>query len=407
MRALFYSPKGTGHVNPTLPLVRGLIERGHDVTYTLTSEWKERLEKMGCRYRNMGTEEKFTTADFHPTAPFYRQLLPATAALLPRFVDEARELRPDVVIFDSCAPWGYAVSEILGVPGICSLSTLVFDHEEAEREAGSPKDRLDTKNLEALAEIESRWKVDFRDRDLGLFYGRENLVFSCEELNPTRANVRGTFHFVGPTFTETTDIGDLEKFARGRHRIYVSMGSVVGEKSGVDARFFQPFIDAFGGRDGYELLISAGPNTDSFGPAPALPSNVVVRRSVPQTAVLAHTDVFITHMGANSMHEGLFHGVPLVGIPFFGDQPGNTRRVVGLDAGVLLPREEISPARIFADVERASTLRPNAARLGKSLRACGGLERALAVIANAAQSMEKVLPTFTGAPANEGIRTLR
>lgn len=31
MRALFYSPKGTGHVNPTLPLVRGLVERGHDV----------------------------------------------------------------------------------------------------------------------------------------------------------------------------------------------------------------------------------------------------------------------------------------------------------------------------------------------------------------------------------------
>lgn len=29
MRVLFYGVKGAGHVNPTLPLVRGLVERGH------------------------------------------------------------------------------------------------------------------------------------------------------------------------------------------------------------------------------------------------------------------------------------------------------------------------------------------------------------------------------------------
>ena len=79
MRALFFSPKGTGHVNPTLPLVRGLVARGHEVTYCLTAEWRERLEAMGCRYRNMGTQEAFTTADFNPSAGFYQQLLPATA----------------------------------------------------------------------------------------------------------------------------------------------------------------------------------------------------------------------------------------------------------------------------------------------------------------------------------------
>jgi UDP:flavonoid glycosyltransferase YjiC (YdhE family) len=33
MRAPFYSVKGTGHVNPTLPLVQGLVQQGHDVTY--------------------------------------------------------------------------------------------------------------------------------------------------------------------------------------------------------------------------------------------------------------------------------------------------------------------------------------------------------------------------------------
>ena len=126
MRASFYSVKGAGHTNPTLPLARALALRGHDVTYTLTSEWKDRLEAMGCRYRNMGTSEAFTTADFNPGAPFYRQLLPTTAAILPRLLEEARASRPDVVVFDSCAPWGYAISEILGVPGICSTAYLAM-----------------------------------------------------------------------------------------------------------------------------------------------------------------------------------------------------------------------------------------------------------------------------------------
>ena len=92
---------------------------------------------------------------------------------------------PDVVVFDSCAPWGYAISEILKVPGICSVSTLVFDRDEVKRHSGAPSERMDATQLAAIAELERRWGLDFSHRDIGLFYGRENLVFSCEELNPT------------------------------------------------------------------------------------------------------------------------------------------------------------------------------------------------------------------------------
>ena len=144
--------------------------------------------------------------------------------------------------------------------------------------------------------------------------------------------------------------------------------------------------DAFGGREGYELLVSARAAADSFGALGSLPRNVTVRRSVPQTAVLAHTDAFVTHVGANSMHEGLFHGVPLVCVPHFGDQPQNADRVVAQGAGVLMPPGEISADRVAAEVERVNgeSFRANAARLATSLRACGGLERALRIIEGAA-----------------------
>jgi UDP:flavonoid glycosyltransferase YjiC (YdhE family) len=82
------------------------------------------------------------------------------------------------------------------------------------------------------------------------------------------------------------------------------------------------------------------------------------------------------------MHEALFHGVPLVCAPHFGDQPQNAARVVAEGAGVLMPPSEISAARVAAEVERVSgeSFRANAARLSTKLRACGGLERALSLM---------------------------
>lgn len=69
---------------------------------------------------------------------------------------------------------------------------------------------------------------------------------------------------------------------------------------------------------------------------PGKPDNVMVRAWFPQQDVLANdnVNVFITNGGLLSLTEAVYHGVPLVGIPFFGDQFLNMLRAERAGYGV-------------------------------------------------------------------------
>lgn len=60
--------------------------------------------------------------------------------------------------------------------------------------------------------------------------------------------------------------------------------------------------------------------------------------------LIAHRNVkaFITHGGLMSMQESIFHGVPLLCIPIYGDQMLNVKRAVLGGYGVLLNLNNIT-----------------------------------------------------------------
>lgn len=61
---------------------------------------------------------------------------------------------------------------------------------------------------------------------------------------------------------------------------------------------------------------------------PGKPDNVLIRNWLPQQDILAHPNIklFITHGGLLSTTETIYHGVPILAIPVFGDQPANSER---------------------------------------------------------------------------------
>ncbi|XP_042333612.1 UDP-glucuronosyltransferase 2A2-like isoform X4 [Sceloporus undulatus] len=56
-----------------------------------------------------------------------------------------------------------------------------------------------------------------------------------------------------------------------------------------------------------------------------LGSNTRLYDWIPQNDLLGHpkTKAFITHGGTNGVYEAIYHGIPMVGIPMFADQPDN------------------------------------------------------------------------------------
>lgn len=69
-----------------------------------------------------------------------------------------------------------------------------------------------------------------------------------------------------------------------------------------------------------------------------LGNNTLVVNWLPQNDLLGHpkTRVFVTHGGTNGVREAIYHGVPVVGLPLFFDQPDNLSRIRAKGGAVIV-----------------------------------------------------------------------
>ncbi|CAH1375667.1 hypothetical protein MTP99_017076 [Tenebrio molitor] len=78
------------------------------------------------------------------------------------------------------------------------------------------------------------------------------------------------------------------------------------------------------------------------------PPNVKIMKWLPQQDILAHPNVraFISHGGLLSTIETVYHGVPIVGIPVFGDQKNNIAAAMNNGFAVSMPLAEITEEKL-------------------------------------------------------------
>nr|XP_972090.2 PREDICTED: UDP-glucuronosyltransferase 2B10-like [Tribolium castaneum] len=78
------------------------------------------------------------------------------------------------------------------------------------------------------------------------------------------------------------------------------------------------------------------------------PKNVKIMKWLPQQDILAHQNVvaFISHGGLLSTIEAVYHGVPIIGIPVFGDQESNIAAAASKGYAVPVPLKELSEEKL-------------------------------------------------------------
>lgn len=88
-----------------------------------------------------------------------------------------------------------------------------------------------------------------------------------------------------------------------------------------------------------------------------IPDNVLALNWLPQQDILAHPSVtlLITHGGLNSINEAKFFGVPVLGIPIFGDQQLNMNLVVEEGSGIIVPFADCNEETFFAAINEILT----------------------------------------------------
>lgn len=78
----------------------------------------------------------------------------------------------------------------------------------------------------------------------------------------------------------------------------------------------------------------------------------MIQKWMPQNDILAHPNVilFISHGGLFGTAESLYHGVPLLLVPFFGDQFRNAHRIKMGGYGEFLKHHELTEKTVHAAI---------------------------------------------------------
>uniref|UniRef100_G3PL46 UDP-glucuronosyltransferase n=1 Tax=Gasterosteus aculeatus TaxID=69293 RepID=G3PL46_GASAC len=376
------------------PLLETLIDRGHQVTVLVpsTSMFMSTKEPSRFGYEpfnvsvSMETMEKFMK-DFLQFSMYEIDHMSYVQIYI-RFMDmmednlnkmfiyldgvvksepimkKLKDRKYDLLLADPVYRGGDLVADILGIPLIFSLRFSLAHHWE--RQCGqlpAPPSFVPG----AMSKLTDR--MDFSERVWNfLFYALQDIVIdhvSWNVLDKYYSEVKGTptsacetmgradiwlmrnywdFDFPRPSLPNFKFVGgihcrpakplpeDMEEFVQssGDAGIVVfSLGSLISnittEKANIIASALAQIPQKVLWRYSGEAPATLGVNTRIYN-------------WIPQNDLLGHpkTRAFITHGGANGIFEAIYHGVPMVGIPMFADQPDNMVHVEAKGAAVIV-----------------------------------------------------------------------
>jgi UDP:flavonoid glycosyltransferase YjiC (YdhE family) len=381
VRVLFTTPAGAGHVNPMVPLAQTMARRGHTVLWAAPPRAIEQIERAGIRAAAAGPPNLVWPAQVIEMFPELRALAPADVPavmfsklfgaitappMLADLAPLALDWRPDLVVADQAELAGHIVAAEIGVPSVTKGFGMLL-----------PADRV------ALAadEVAPLWQArGLQPRPYAGCYDHLYLDIYPPELQPQtaphvpRRQLMRPVSYDGPT-DDTTPL-PLPEARPDAPLVYVTMGTVFN-----DPTLFGDVVTAVAELD-VRVLVTVGPQGDpaALGEQPA---HVRVEQFVPQTRVLPHCDVVVSHAGSGTALATLGLGLPQLCLPQGADQFQNAAAIAEAGAGLAL-----MPGKAGVEVVRAAvarlladrSFRDVSVRVGASIAAMPPLDEVAAVL---------------------------
>lgn len=379
-KIVFFCIPAHGHTNPTLGVVRELVNRGHEVIYYSYNIMREKIESAGATFvscDDYDMEQKLDPKDAvrvgKDLAFSTNLLVETTLSLDEHILEDMKQMQPDCIVADSMAVWGKAIALKLGIPFVSSTTTFAFNQHSAKIMKQGLGDLF--KMIFSMGKINKDIKR-LQDKGypiksvLDIIQNDENthtVVYTSPQFQPCAETFTDKYAFVGPSIRPATS--EIEK--KKDKLVYISMGTVNNDL----LPLYKECIQAFAETD-YQVIMSVGNlvSMEAFG---KLPANVSVYPSVDQIAVLEKADVFLSHCGMNSVNESLYFCVPLVMLPQTPEQGGVATRVEQVGAGIRLGKADAtSILNAVNTVLNDATYQRNATTISDGFKACSGAKGA-------------------------------
>ncbi|MFC7329055.1 macrolide family glycosyltransferase [Marinactinospora rubrisoli] len=385
MHFAFVTLPAHGHVNPTLPLVRELVRRGHRVSYAVHEPFHRTIESAGAAPIALPGEMPVPPPGGMPSRPsdfnlagmsrmldyFLTATRDGVAALEEHFAAD----RPDAVCYDAMDTVGRATAERLGLPDVALHSTHA-SHEDLSllellrSESGETSGVLPIFSM--MRQVSEQLAADLGIKPTAPLNGTPaplNIVFIPREFQIAGDTFDERFHFVGPSIGARATDENWQAPQPGRPLLFISLGTAFNNQPD----FFRECLKAFG--DGqWRVAMAVGGHLDA-SELGRVPENFDIRPRFPQLAVLSHADVFLTHAGMNSTMESLYFGVPMVAVPQMAEQDANARQAERLGFALRLGKADITADLLRRSVDQIHAdqqVRGSVTEMGRKLRATDG-----------------------------------
>jgi len=377
-RMLFTFAGGTGHFLPLVPLARAAEEAGHLVAFGGQAGMLSVIEQGGFSAFDTGGPTLLATSERTPLLELdmERELRAVREGYAGRTARERADAvlqlcetwRPDVVVCDEMDFGALVAAERAEIP----YATVVC--------IGSGSFVWPELVTEPLNELRAMYGLP---PDSELVMLRRYLVLApfppsfrdpANPLPPTGHTIRPVLADAAAGEVEPAWLAELTV----RPIVYFTLGTIFNLESG---DLFERVLAGLSELP-VSVVVTVGRELEpeALGPQPA---NVRVDQYVPQSLLLPHCELVVSHAGSGSVIGALAHGLPMVLLPIGADQPLNAARCQELHVAQILDPFHATAADVSKAVSSVlsdSSYRRNAQRLKAEIEALPGPEHALRLL---------------------------